>query len=149
MLSRTNRYSYRIMMDINKNNLYKKEIQTHYIYNNNIQINDSIKKTIDYIKQKKQKYNNDDIIKIIKDNYYLTYNVKGTLLKYINTNETNKICEITIKEIVYKIIDIIEQKENKNDIYIKLDCTIKYNINKCTMIRNMLSIINLIVIDNK
>jgi hypothetical protein len=137
------------MMDINKNNLYKKEIQTHYIYNNNIQINDSIKKTIDYIKQKKQKYNNDDIIKIIKDNYYLTYNVKGTLLKYINTNETNKICEITIKEIVYKIIDIIEQKENKNDIYIKLDCTIKYNINKCTMIRNMLSIINLIVIDNK
>jgi Leucine-rich repeat (LRR) protein len=106
------------------------------IYNDNQSVHnhyiqESIKKSINYIMSIKPIYDMENINEIIINNNFINNQTKTILFEYINCQDIHSTLNITFAELLINVISFIDQHEFKNEIYKVLEQEMNDTICKC------------------
>ena len=107
------RFINRHKLMLNKNNSIYNDSQN--IHNHHIQ--ESIKKSIQYILQIKPMINTEQLNQLILQNEFLSNKSKQLIYEYKENKEIHSILNITFEELLLNTISMIESNNNKTEIY--------------------------------
>jgi hypothetical protein len=99
------------------------------VHNHNIQ--EGIRKSINYIMSIKPIYNIDNLNNIIINNTFINNNTKTILFEYINCKDVHSILNITFAELLINILSFIDRHDAKVEIYKVLEQEMNDTILKC------------------